>query len=227
MGKRKMWELARLKEKMVLCTLSPPTTSHSSRLTPSRAASSVPWAGLRAGAQHSRSSRALRSATYFWNKKHLAVGRALFKAFGSGRGFSEELVLEGQALADFVLRVVLPASRRVKLQSLCCGHSRARFGFLSSTQPLTFPKFVQALRVFNTLALQMGPAQEKRLGRAPGQEGLVGSLVIWNSSVAINETVWMRPLAQAIPKSLVACGSEFILKEIVTLSTARSYFLLP
>lgn len=47
MGKRKMWELAQLKEKAVLCALCPSTASHSSRLMPSRAASSVPWAGLR------------------------------------------------------------------------------------------------------------------------------------------------------------------------------------
>jgi len=48
MGNRKMRELARLRKKMDLCAFSPSTTSHSSRLTPLRAASSVPRAELRA-----------------------------------------------------------------------------------------------------------------------------------------------------------------------------------
>lgn len=100
--------------------------------------------------------------------------------------------------------------------SSCCCHARAQFGSLSSTQPLTFPKFVQALGVFDTLALRQGPAQEQRLERPPGQEEQVGLLVIQNSSVAINKMVWMRPLA--IPKSLAAHSWEFLLEEKVTQS---------
>lgn len=102
----------------------------------------------------------------------------IFHPSGSGTGFCEELVLEGQASADSVLYVVLPASWQVRPLSLCCGHSRAQFEFLSSTQPLTFSKFASALPIFDTLALQLGPAQEERLGRAPGQEEQVGLLVI-------------------------------------------------
>lgn len=77
-----------------------------------------------------------------------------------------------------MLSVVLPAIWQVELLGLCCGHSRAQFEFLSSTQPLTFSKFVSAPPIFDILALQQGPAQEERLGRAPRQEEQVGLLVI-------------------------------------------------
>lgn len=55
-----------------------------------------------------------------------------------------------QALAGFVLCMVLLASHWVKLLSSSHSHSRAGFGFLSSTQPLPSPKLVSTLRVPHT-----------------------------------------------------------------------------
>lgn len=54
MTKRKMWELAQLKDQMALHALLLLRTSHNSMLMPLRAASSVPWAGLRT--QHTQTS---------------------------------------------------------------------------------------------------------------------------------------------------------------------------
>lgn len=47
MQKRKVWELAQLKDQMVLHALFLPRTSHNTMLMPLRAASSVLRAGLR------------------------------------------------------------------------------------------------------------------------------------------------------------------------------------
>lgn len=56
----------------------------------------------------------------------------------------------GPARLQLVLCLVLLVSHWVKLLSSSHSHSRAGFGFLSSTQPLPSPKLVSMLRVPDT-----------------------------------------------------------------------------
>lgn len=87
------------------CPFSP-RTSHSSMLMPLRAASSVPWAGLRdrSPAGTNQPHGAAEPSMVLLTSEKKVPGSALFKAFHEGRSFWGELASEGQASAGFVLR---------------------------------------------------------------------------------------------------------------------------